>query len=53
VEYLLVAGDEVTVEHLVAPYAEARIIVDGHQEGATGGTTAQAEASSSGHSTGV
>jgi len=33
VEYLLVAGDEATVEHLVAPYAGARITVDGHQEG--------------------
>ena len=53
VEYLLVAGDEATVEHLVAPYAEARITVDGHQEGVTGGLTAQAGAGDSGHTAGA
>ena len=53
VEYLLVAGREATVEHLVAPYAEARITVDGHQEGATGGPTAQVGAGNSGHTAGA
>jgi len=53
VEYLLVAGDEATVEHLVAPYAEARITVDRHQEGVTGGSTAQVGAGSSGRTAGA
>ena len=47
------AGDQATVEHLVAPYAEARITVDSHQEGVKGGLTAQVGAGGSGHSTGA